>query len=385
MRLVQYVNCISPHQVPLARELVARLGVENFRYVYLESELSDRKRMGWSEHLDEWMISASADTQDFVDACDVLLTGIRDVDLFQRRERAGLKTFYMGERWFKPIGGWLVVGGWRLEISLPGWVRMLVPSYRRMAKRFVKWIENDPNGRVLAIGPWARKDMLRLGVPESKILPWGYFVAPSTNQTSNIKRQTSNVLHILWVGRMLDWKRVDTIIRALHEVKGKGEGERWSVQLTLVGDGPEKPRLQRLAACILKKASSSIVRLRPSPSPVSIAFLPSQPIAKIREIMCAHDVYVLSSDEGEGWGAAVSEALEEGMHVVGTYEAGASGAILSACDLFHAGDYKTLAKILVDCARQKSAGTLRGQKIGEWCATSAAKQLLEWCEGDTND
>lgn len=35
MRLVFYTNIVSPHQLPLARELVAQLGAANYRYVYL--------------------------------------------------------------------------------------------------------------------------------------------------------------------------------------------------------------------------------------------------------------------------------------------------------------------------------------------------------------
>ena len=34
MRFVFYTNIVSPHQLPLARELIAQLGVENYRYVY---------------------------------------------------------------------------------------------------------------------------------------------------------------------------------------------------------------------------------------------------------------------------------------------------------------------------------------------------------------
>ena len=62
--------------------------------------------------------------------------------------------------------------------------------------------------------------------------------------------------------------------------------------------------------------------------------------------MREHDVYILASNEQEGWGATVNEALEEGMTVLGTYEAGASAALLPQGQLFHAGDWKALAKAL---------------------------------------
>jgi glycosyltransferase involved in cell wall biosynthesis len=85
--------------------------------------------------------------------------------------------------------------------------------------------------------------------------------------------------------------------------------------------------------------------------------------------MRAHDVYVLSSNAYEGWGAVVSEALEEGMKVVGTYEAGASATILPESNLFHAGDWSWLKDLL-----QKD---ILKADIGLWSAKNAAKVLIE--------
>ena len=107
-----------------------------------------------------------------------------------------------------------------------------------------------------------------------------------------------------------------------------------------------------------------------------ITFLQPQPIGRIREILRAHDVYVLASDASEGWGAALNEALEEGLHALGTYEAGSSATILHESDLFHAGDWRTLASLLIRCANEKREGTLKGQGIGEWSAEKAADRLL---------
>lgn len=358
MKFCFYTNSISPHQLPLARELIKRLGADHYRYVYTTPLTEGRKKCGWGEESEPWLVKAEhgdgvADAM--LESCDVLLSGMRDLDLFEKRAVRGLKTLYVGERWFKPLK--IGIRDQGLGISAPGWMRMLVPSYRGMVKRFVRWVNSDPSARCLTIGPWAKKDMLRLGVPETKIIPWGYFVAPSAQ--SNIQTiEHSNNLKVLWVGRMLDWKRVDTIVRAVREVKVKSEDERWSVQLTLVGDGPERKRLVKMAEGL------------------PVVFLPSQPIDKIRSIMRAHDVYVLSSDEGEGWGAALSEALEEGMVGIGTYEAGASATMLPDACLYHAGDWRRLAMLLRGAAQAKDSGALCGQGIGEWSAVRAAERLL---------
>ena len=90
----------------------------------------------------------------------------------------------------------------------------------------------------------------------------------------------------------------------------------------------------------------------------------------------AFSTSVETSDENEGWGAAVNEALEEGMKVLGTFESGASAAMLREDDLFHAGDWKRLADLLGRCGLAKLKGKLAGQGIGEWTPEKAADRLV---------
>ena len=372
MKFVFYTNSVSPHQLPLARELVNRLGVENYRYVYTTPLTEDRRKCGWADVKETWIVQArygEGVVDEMLENCDILLSGQRVLNLFEKRAVKGLKTYYYSERWFKPVSIVRLFG--LFDCSIPGWVRMLVPSYRRMAKRFVRWMNSDPNARCLAIGPWAKKDMLRIGVDESKIVPWGYFVAPSDHKTSlhsqpQPSTSTSSPLRILWVGRMVYLKRVDTIIRAVREVERRGEDGQWKIQLILVGDGPEKNRLQYLANRTIEQSNNQI-----------ITFLPSQPIDKIREIMRGHDVFVFASDARDGWGAVVNEALEEGLVAIGTYETGASATMLSKERQFMAGDWRRLAMLLKECAALKVLGQLRGPGIGAWSAKAATERLLQ--------
>lgn len=87
--------------------------------------------------------------------------------------------------------------------------------------------------------------------------------------------------------------------------------------------------------------------------------------------MREHDIYVLASNAQEGWGAAVNEALEEGMVVVGTYEAGASAALLPRENLYHAGDWKALARLLQAPEKLKRVALPR-----EFTPAGAAERVL---------
>lgn len=394
MRIALLTNIVSPHQLPLARALVERIGAENYRYVYTEATHDERTKMGWGASADDtWCVQGNSDNPLLRDA-DVVLSGHRALDLFEQRNAVGKKTFYASERWFKPPLGFL---------------RIFVPSYFRMARRFLKALK-APTMMLLPMGIHAARDFARLmglfagdvlclfraptvafesrpggiivplrqameagvldeetvvfakrhgfvQIPEvhwGKVKPtghyakmrlWGYFVAPGQGRPA---QRAERPLRVLWVGRMLDWKRTRTLVEAVRDMTG--------VTLDVYGHGPEEENLKRLAeGCEV------------------ISFHDFVPVEQVRDLMRAHDVYVLPSDGGEGWGAVVNEALEEGMVVVGTVEAGASATMLPQARLYPAGEVAALRRILE---------TLRPEvgRIGLWTAENAAETLLALAE-----
>lgn len=390
VKIVLYTNTISPHQLPLAKELAARVGDDNFRYIYTEVADKDHGGLGWTLDVPDWCVHASdADANEWLENAEMILVGgLRPIGLCERRAASGKTTLYMSERWFKPPVGMF---------------RLLCPSYRRMAERFVRLL--DVCGLVyLPIGIYAARDMARLyglihgdwrclfRAPElefekkpggkvwlkneprntqstrkyclDKMRMWGYFVEPSkfTGQNSqtentddNPKTQTQDfklkTLRVLWVGRLLKIKRVDTIIRAVGELSRTRSNSNLQLQLDIYGTGPEEDRLKKLSANY-----GDIIN-----------FYPPVPIDEVRKLMREHDIYVLASNAYEGWGAVVSEALEEGMMAIGTYEAGSTATLLPNSNLFHSGDWKGLLKLL-----QKDIPSV---DIGDWSARKSAEVI----------
>ena len=99
-RLVFYTNNVSPHQLPLAARLMARVGRGNFLYVMEERE--------WYGKIVETDLPiARADDErarEWLENAETMYTGgLRQIDLMERRAKRGLKTLYYSERWFKPI------------------------------------------------------------------------------------------------------------------------------------------------------------------------------------------------------------------------------------------------------------------------------------------
>lgn len=361
-----------------------------------------REKIGWSQTT-RYKVTLLSDERDDGDGLesDVVLEMLRDVDLLEKRVCAGKVTFYSAERWFKPPLGFL---------------RMLAPSYFRRAKRLVKLFKS---GRFMAlpIGIHAVRDIARvvgltngrlgclfappkvvfeqcacgrvyllsaiddqlteseriianavgfLGVVPGRfetakvsseygldrMRVWSYFVNPSSSDEVPSREDNRNrPINVLWAGRMLKWKRVDVLIKAVKSLL-----KQKSVSLLLVGEGPERKRLERLAGDFIGKA---------------IRFLDYVPNGRVRELMRDADVYVMPSDGGEGWGAAVSDALTEHCRVVSTYEAGSSATMLKTHNLYSYRDVKKLQNLIVSCSAQDSEVCLE-----DWAVFSAVEKLM---------
>ena len=380
--MVLYTNVISPHQFPLAKEVAKRIGEEKIRYIYTQKCDADHKALDWACEVPKWCIHAgSGAANNWLENADVLLSGLREFDLFEKRAAKGLKNLYMSERWFKPPIGMF---------------RFLHPKYFVYARRLCR-LMTESKLMCLPIGIHAAHDMARLcglmygdlrclfrspkldfekkpggriwvseevgndGMEElnkkyclDKMRMWGYYVEPSKFGALPVQ-EASNELRVLWVGRLLNWKRVDTIVRAVgeHANLKRVDNSLPKITLDIYGVGPEAERIKKMAA----KYGDMI------------KFYPPVPIADVRKLMREHDVYVLSSNAYEGWGAVVSEALEEGMKVIGTYEAGSSATILPETNLFHAGDWGRLWELLSEGVSQID--------IGNWTANKAAEKLFK--------
>lgn len=343
MRIALHTPVISPHQLPLAREVARLVGVDNYRYIYTQELTASRKQLGWNTGEDADLTCLAATTpeaQEWLANADVLITSFRDCDLIEARCKKGLQTFYCNERWFRPFKS-VDCALLRTVANVIGRVRMLVPNYRRRVHRLVRLCYAYSTFRLLPIGVHAYNDYAWAGVPKDKMTLWGYFVAPSDQASRphvnnhRIDKTQNKTLSVLWVGRPLALKRVKDIE----------------------------------AAC---------TRLQREGVDVTLTIKTGVPINEVRALMRAHEVYVFSSNAYEGWGAVVSEALEEGMNVVGTYESGAPATLLPESHLYHAGDVKALTARLRSVAKGELdlPEETRRNFEANWTAKGAAQRLM---------
>lgn len=355
MRILQVTNIVSHHQLPLARCLAASVGDGNFRFAVTEQADPKRQQLGWNnDEKDHWILrtgDVAADCAEFErwwHEADVVFCGERLFDRIKQRLDCGRLTFYMSERWFKPP---------------IGRARLLQPGYALMANRFRR-LASSPNFHYLPIGDFAARDMQRIAGFQGRMWRWGYFT--SLPEPLPSCERSGAPFRVLWAGRMLGWKRVDTLIRAFATLLiGQPDAH-----LTLVGDGPERNKLERLSRQLLP--------------PDSFQLIPPRPVAEIMAMMRQHHVYVLSSNAYEGWGAVVNEAMAEGCVVVASEAAGSARSIIRHEEnglLFTPGDWQRLGELLCRLAKnlnERDRLARSGQKtMAEcWSPQVAAERFL---------
>lgn len=166
--------------------------------------------------------------------------------------------------------------------------RLLPLIYRRLP-----WI---------AISASTRDELAALGIPAEHIhlayqgidLQW--FQPPPSNAASadngdeTRTNAAGDALTIAWVGRMKRYKRADVLLRAMPAVLAQLPGAR----LELAGDGPEAPRLKRLA-----------VQLDLPPDRVRFAGLVSE---EEKRALLRRAAVLVQPSLKEGWGRTVLEA-----------------------------------------------------------------------------
>lgn len=353
-------NMWNHYQAALAEELVRLHGAQNVRMALFQPVPEERLRLGWAaSDTREWLIgpptndSERAALREACVAADVMLFGECDWEVLSARTRLGKLTLVASERLLKQRGHRL---------------RLLNPRYALGFARYRRRVAHD-NIHALTIGHHAPTDLKTLRAFGDRMWRWGYFPRIPAEP---LGPRPPGSLRVLWAGRFLRWKRVDTLVRAVALV----QDEPWFGSATLIGGGPDLRRIERIA---------HRVGLRED----KLRFLPPVPPSDVRGWMRESDVFVLPSDRGEGWGVVANEAMAEGCVFVGNEEAGASRELVEhgrTGFLFPNGDARALAAILARIGRYPDVAAAvrvsgRAHIAGNWSPEVAASRVLHLAEG----
>lgn len=344
-------NYFNHHQRYLSEALDEMTGHSFFFIETMEME-QERKNMGWgTTDIPAYVLQAYDPAQrkkcrKLIREADVVIWGSCPYGLILPRLLAHKLTFCYSERIFKE--GLSGFGYWG-----------------RAIKYGLLYRPPQKNHYLLASSAYASADHARLNLFRGKTLRWGYF--PKTMEYSLPQLMAEkNPTTILWAARMIPWKHPEYAIGVAKQLR------RWGCAFTmeLVGNGELQQEMERLVA---KEGLQAQVKLTGVCTP-----------EQVRKKMEKAAIFLVTSDQNEGWGAVVNESMNSGCAVVACRGVGAAPFLIENGKnglLFEVGDPAGLAaqtRFLLEHPRQR-------QQMGEeayrtiadtWNSSCAARRLI---------
>lgn len=295
MKLAFYSVVLNHHQAPVADEFYKLLGDE---YCFVELiNLGDTKGATDDYSKRPYLLRAWESTESLKKAMELARTaeccvfaGTDALSYEKERMKLGLLSFEMGERWLKQgiksfasprLWQWLktyYLGGWNNK-----------PLYK------------------LCCSAFCSIDHYRLGTFKGKSYKWGYFTSISEDYSyfSKFQGVTNISASLMWCARFIDWKHPELPIHLADRLRKNGI----SFTLDMYGDGIMREALEQKSN---ELGLSDCVK-----------FHGNIPNDQIHQAMQEHNIFLFTSDRGEGWGAVANEAMSEGCLLIGSDEIGA--------------------------------------------------------------
>lgn len=358
MTVTFFSNYLTHHQIPFCNELNGT-GDVNFYFVSTMPMEEERATGGWALDQEyEYEVRAYESEEKRQKA--LLLAKISDVVIFgdmpEEYIRYRMKygdhklSFRYSERFYKN-------GRWR-AISPRGWIKRIKTYFRYMGKPLY----------MLCASAYTAGDLALLGSYLGRCYRWGYF--PEIKEYGNIedllKQKKKN--SILWVARFLDWKHPEVALYVAERLRA----EKYAFHLTIVGDGPLYDGIKDQ---IRKKNLGEYVTLTGA-----------VPAAEVRTYMEENEIFLFTSDQNEGWGAVLNEAMNSGCAVVANKKIGSAPFLIQSGENgFMYRDqnelYERVKYLLDHDSERKAAGKSAYTSLKQnWSPAVAAERFLQLSE-----
>ena len=347
-------NYINHHQIPFCNAMYGLLGGE-FAFLQTEPMEDERIRMGWQtqENLPYLHLYYKEPKryQHWIDSCRVVLFGGTDEEAYIRpRLESGLPVVRYSERLYKS-GQWKFISPRGLRKKYQDHVR-----YRRKPVY------------MLCAGAYVPSDFALIHAYPGKLLKWGYFPEVREYDADSLFAGKEPG-RILWAGRFLDWKHPELPVQTARYLREKGI----PFQMDIVGGGDMEPQVRQW---VREYGLEDQVCLPGFQTP-----------DEVRTRMERADIYLVTSDRYEGWGAVVNEAMNSGCAVVADHMIGAAPFLIQHGKnglLYQDGRedilFRQVETLLKDRALCRHLGRNALETIsGEWNAETAARRLAEHC------
>ena len=369
MRIVFYSNYLNHHQVSLADELYKLTG-GNYYFIETTPMPSFRKSLGYADYsykpylVQAWkdVESARIARQLCVDADVALFGGPETLSYQLQRAKTGKLAFEVGERWLKK-----------------GWINLLSPRLLKNMLAYHTRFRKVPMYK-LCCSAYAASDQYLLCSYRDRCYKWGYFTKVEDYDIDTLMEYKGNVpVKIMWCSRFIDWKHPELVLQLAERLKTQG----YSFAIDMYGNGEDFDKIKKQ---IVQKSLSDVIVLHGS--------IPNDAVL---EAMRRSDIFLLTSDKQEGWGAVVNEAMGNGCVLVGSNEIGSipflvkdgyNGCIFKSCNVK---SLEEKIKWLLDHPENRRELAINGYETIRdiWSPKHAAQSLIQLIDdlvkqGDTS-
>jgi|LSQX01.1.fsa_nt_gb glycosyltransferase involved in cell wall biosynthesis len=348
MKIVFLSNIFHHLQKPLADELYE---LTSGNYVFVETDKM-KSGLAYKGEKASYVIPYNDDNKSEVERlvydADVVIYGEAPISLIKRRLCAGKLTFSDVERCYKHINRYL---------------KWPVYTYNSLSLN---------KGYLLCASAYASRDFFYSGMSMKKCFKWGYFPAireyDDVETVIKAKRSaTDGVIQLFWTGRLIKCKHPESALFVAKILKEKG----YKFEIKIVGYGPLKETLEK------KLATTGLG--------AHVKFLGVQPPEIVRDMMEKSDIYLFTSDRGEGWGAVLNESMNSACAVVASPASGSSPFLIkdSVNALFYKDkNWEDLCNKVLWLIDHKDERVRMGREayytmLNIWNAKTAAKNLMK--------
>ena len=358
MTVTFFSSVLNHHQISLCNALRAHPDI-CFTFVQMIELTDERRAQGFTAMEENFVVNAGQEPEKAYRLCmesDVVIAGVIDQKWVNQRVAQGKLTFAYKERFCKDLKVTLRPGFWKNGYC----------NYFRFRNKKLY---------LLCASAYTASDTKYIFPRKEKKFKWGYFPALTIHPDRQAHLAEKEPMTILWVGRFLALKHPEVCIYLAQQLKKAG----YRFRIDIIGLGEMKNTLETL---IQENNVEDCVKLLGQKSP-----------EQVRQHMGKSQIFLLTSNHKEGWGAVLNEAMSEGCACISSKQAGSTGFLIRDGENGFSYDCNDLdmlvcrvAQLLNDKEMLRSVQTEAMKTIAHaWNAQTAADRFVAFCRAMQNE
>ena len=294
MKITFFSNFLNHHQTPFCDEMYKQLE-GNFTFVSTEKIPESFLKNGYPDCTNyPYNLNSYKNETQFKKALllglesDVVIIGSASDIFIKERQKQNKHTFIYSERFFKK-------GKWQ-QLNLKLVVNILLKHTFFRSK----------NQYMLCASAFTANDTEKFYAYPDKKYKWGYFTEDEKLSIEQLfSKKATEKIEIIWIARFIDWKHPEMVAELAFELKMK----KYDFHITMIGHG-----------IMFDYIKSQIAKLNISDC-VSLSGSISNNL--VRDYLRKSNIFIFTSDQNEGWGAVLNEAMSSGCAIVASNRIGA--------------------------------------------------------------